>query len=83
MIQTMTQVEYRRHQDNLGASLSRAEANSGYQTNAPGFGPRGGAGGPGGPWTRNRANPRGLGDDHHPHRQVSWGTSFDRVVGSV
>lgn len=65
------QVEYRRHQDNLGAVNGRGEGGGGFPAQSPGFGPRGGPPGAGGAWTRNRGGPRGLGpggdrgDDHH------------------
>lgn len=66
-----TQVEYRRHQDNLGAA-ARGEGGGGYPTPSPGFGPRGGPPGASGAWSRNRGASRGMGggDDHHKVRRV-------------
>lgn len=58
-------MEYRRHQDNLGAITRAGEGSGGNATTAPGFGPRGGPPGAGGTWTRNRG-------DHQFTRQVSW-----------
>ncbi|CAM9462053.1 unnamed protein product [Ectocarpus sp. 6 AP-2014] len=68
-IPSFVQVEYRRHQDNLGAASVREErGGGGFPAASPGFGPRGGP--PGGAWTRHSrgGGPRGMGDrgdDHH------------------
>lgn len=57
------QLEYRRHQDNLGAASVREErGGGGFPAASPGFGPRGG---PPGAWSRNRAGGARGGDDHH------------------
>ncbi|CAM9873592.1 unnamed protein product, partial [Hapterophycus canaliculatus] len=71
-IPSFVQVEYRRHQDNLGAATVREErAGGGFPASSTGFGPRGGPpGGGAGAWTRHRGGgPRGMGggggDDHH------------------
>eukprot|EP00903_Cladosiphon_okamuranus_P008364 g8042.t1 len=65
-IPSFVQLEYRRHQDNLGAASVREErGGGGFPASSPGFGPRGGPPGGGGAWSRHRAGgPRG-GDDHH------------------
>ncbi|CAN0005936.1 unnamed protein product [Pylaiella littoralis] len=72
-IPSFVQLEYRRHQDNLGAANVREErGGGGFAAASPGFGPRGGPPGAGGAWTRNRAGAtRGMGggggggSDHH------------------
>lgn len=73
------QVEYRRHQDNLGAASVREErGGGGFPAASPGFGPRGGP--PGGAWTRHSrgGGPRGMGDrgDDHHHKVIGTWVRF-------